>query len=87
MNIWKFPLEVRDIQRLYMPPGAKILAVQTQGDMPCIWALIEQRNLSPEERVFRVVGTGHDFDGKGDYIGTFQMARGALVFHVFEVVS
>jgi hypothetical protein len=31
-------------------------------------------------------GTGHDMpDDPGQYVGTFQMHGGALVFHLFEV--
>lgn len=84
MRIWKFPLAVMDEQSVDMPPAARILTVQVQNGVPCIWALVEPFD-TLQPRNFRVVGTGFEFDGRGQWIGTFQLAFGALVFHVFEV--
>ena len=84
MQIWKFPLEVTDDECLEMPFGARVLTIQTQNGKPCLWALVEPGS-SPILRKFRIVGTGHEFDGKGEYVGTFQLMGGALVFHVFDV--
>ena len=83
MTIWKFPLEVVDDQIVDMPYGATILTVQAQNDVPCMWALVGTNNaLVP--RAFHIAGTGHPFNGVGDYVGTFQLSGGALVFHVFD---
>ncbi|GAJ02446.1 unnamed protein product, partial [marine sediment metagenome] len=42
-----------------------------------------------ETRYFRLSGTGHplgeDYLRIIDYIGTFQMENGALMFHLFEI--
>ena len=84
MNIWKFPLFVSDEQSVDMPADAAILAVQVQNGVPCIWALVGP-SFAPEPRTFRMVGTGHEFDGNGKHVGTFQLASGALVFHLFEM--
>ena len=85
-SVWKFPLEATDEQSIDMPDGAEILCVQMQGSMPTLWALVDP--LAPKvARHFRVAGTGHaikTFD-LPKYIGTFQLAAGSLVFHVFEV--
>lgn len=83
-TIYKYPLVRCDLQTIPMPAGAKILAVQTQHDLPYLWAMVDSGS-PPEPRDFRTYGTGHDVDQEGDYIGTYQLRGGALVFHVFEV--
>lgn len=85
-TIWKFPLLMADMQCVSMPAGAKILTVQTQDNQPCLWALVDP-NASTEKRCFEVFGTGHpvypDID-HSQYISTFQLNGGALVYHDFE---
>ncbi len=70
-----------------MPIGAKILTVQTQNDIPCLWALVDPQ-AETEGRNIEIFGTGHpvlsDLGTAREYIGTFQMHNGTLVFHVFE---
>lgn len=86
-TIWKFELETKDGQEIHMPAGAEILTVQTQGTNPCMWALVD-----PEEknqiRYFEVFEIGHSINfGMGvgrNYVGTYQLMGGSLVFHVFE---
>jgi hypothetical protein len=87
--IWKFPLEVTDVQTVTMPFGSTLLCVQTQREVPCIWALVDA-DAHPSElreaRRIRIIGTGHTFHDSaefGVYVGTFQLRDGALVFHVF----
>lgn len=87
-TIWKFPLAVTDFQKIEMPKGAKVLAVQPQHDQVCLWAMVEPTN-DKEERGFWIHGTGHQLKYAkhlGDHVGTFQLRDGALVFHVFEHV-
>ena len=71
---------------LELPEGADILTVQTQHGVPQLWALID--DIVPfTTRRFKVLGTGHsaeEVDGI-DYLGTFQLSGGSLIFHVFEV--
>lgn len=86
MRIWKFPLEVTDSQRVGMPPGAKLLTVQMQGPTPCLWALVDETIPHRVTRAIAIYGTGNSMpDEPGEYIATFQMAAGALVFHAFEL--
>ena len=88
MTIYKYALKVEDFVSMLMPPGAKVLCVQTQRGAPHIWALVDpaRADLSIlEERRFRIYGTGHKLESPvGHYIGTFQIAGGDLAFHVFE---
>ena len=87
MTIWKFELETTDKQTIEMPVDSEILTVQTQNGEPCLWALVDPA-AEKETRTFEVFGTGHtlhyDMGITKDYIGTYQLNSGALVFHVFE---
>lgn len=82
--IYKYELDVLDRQTIEMPALATILCIQEQGGKGQIWARVNPANeLVP--RVFETYGTGHEL--RGDtccYVGTYQVAEGRLVFHVFE---
>lgn len=86
MRIFKWTLAVTDTQTLELPQGAGILTVQVQGDMPQLWALCNENATTKERRHIAIYGTGNPMpDEPGDYLATFQMHGGALVFHAFEV--
>lgn len=85
MRIWKWQIEVTDRQTVMMPVGAKLLDVQMQGGECCVWALCDE-NAPKEPRHIAIYGTGNPMpDEPGEYVATFQMRGGALVFHAFEV--
>ncbi len=86
-QIFKYELDLNGAVRIEMPLGAKILAVQEQNGIPCIWALVTTGEGDPPVlRHFRIIGTGHTIAGDvGVYIGTFQLFGGEFVGHVFEV--
>lgn len=85
-TIWKFPFTPQANITIIMPARAQIIAVDVQHEQPCIWAIVEPRNPSAA-RHFVLRGTGHPFDGReGEYVGTFQMHNGDLVFHLFEAI-
>ena len=92
MKIYKYPLPIEDVVKITLPYGASILDVQIQHGDPYIWAMVEPDN-DPEERVLCIFGTGqeipmvelHSSSPYYDYIGTFQMKDGDIVFHVFEL--
>lgn len=89
-SVWKFPIAVEDVQCLMTPLGAKILCVQTQNGMPCLWAEVDTEAPVNDMRTIVTVGTGHVMEFKafeGVYIGTYQLQNGALVFHVYEIVK
>jgi len=80
--IWKWMLTPDCV--IEMPAGALVLTVQTQHGEPQIWALVDPTRQKVRRR-FRTYGTGHVVpDYPGEYVGTFQLSGGALVFHVFE---
>ncbi len=81
-QIWKW--EISPDCELEMPEGAKILTVQEQHSKPMLWALVYPV-MKTEIRKFNTYGTGHPIaEEPGKYIGTFQLDKGNLVFHVFE---
>lgn len=81
-TVHKFPLWA-DAARVQMPAGARVLAVQIQNGVPCLWAEVDTEQ-QLETRIFRTVGTGHELGDGLVYVGTYQMPP--LVFHVFEVL-
>lgn len=85
-TIHKFALELKDSQKILMPGSAAILALQVQHGEPCLWALVDtEQPLVTREFITR--GTGHPIDDLAhNYIGTYQLKGGDLVFHVLEVV-
>lgn len=79
--IWKFPLEILDLQEIAIPKGAIVRAIQVQDGRPCLWAEVDSE--APKiTHEFRTYGTGHPMDTDWPfYLGTYQV--GALVFHVY----
>ena len=86
-TIYKYTLEIADINKIEMPYDAEILCVQVQYAVPRIWALVDPDPALPKQtRTIRIVGTGHQIEeGIIDYIGSFQLLGGDLIFHVFEI--
>lgn len=84
-TIWKYEISPEKVS-IEMPKGAEILSVQIQDGNPCIWALVNPKN-EPKEKVIEIFRTGHEIPCDGivrNFIGTFQMFGGNLVFHLFE---
>lgn len=88
-SIWKFELEVKDYQIVEMPKDSKILYVQSQFDIPCVWAECDTETEEKDHVEFEIYGTGHPFYenshfGKDqEYIGTFQLGSGTFVGHLY----
>lgn len=85
--IYKQAITPSELLSLKLPKGATILTVQTQYGKPCIWFICDP-DAEREERVFEIYGTGHELRGdkyNHQYIGTFQLEGGKLVFHLFEL--
>ena len=85
MTIWKFQFEIGDIVRIDMPVGAKVLHVESQHGVPCMWALVDPHSPT-QARDFRIFGTGHHIDSSMlellTHVATFQ--QGSFVWHLFE---
>jgi len=89
--IWKYPLEIIDVQKVYMQEGSEILSVQAQHGKLCLWAICNSHLPDGVARVIEIIGTGNPVAENDEltrtYIGTAQMSGGALVWHVFERTS
>ena len=82
-TIWKFPIPISDNFVVEMPAGATILTVQVQAKKPFIWAVVDPEK-PIEQRRFALRGTGHWLHPAGwNYVGSFQMNDGVIVFHLF----
>lgn len=85
--IYKYKLNANGLNELFIPKNGKILCVQEQRGEPHIWVLIDKDQTIEEKRKFIIIGTGHDCNidllTEHDYVGTFQLGFGELVFHVF----
>ena len=83
-TIWKYELEVNGSQEISLPGGAKILTVQAQKGVPCLWVLVDKNNEQDKKVWVYTFGTGHNIsDDEYTYIGAYQLHGGDLVFHVF----
>lgn len=84
-SIWKFPIRVDDEIVIDMPRSARILHVGVQNGQPHIWAMVDTKAPMVDHH-FAMRGTGHPAEGLEGllFVGTFMMASGALVFHLFD---
>ena len=86
-TIHKYRIETTDTQSILMPKGAEILTVQVQYGEPCLWAKVNPSN-DMTLRTILTAGTGHELPStRTEYIGTYQLLGGDLVFHVFEEID
>jgi hypothetical protein len=86
-TIWKFPLEITDEQEINVPVGAKILCLQMQEGLPCLWVQVNPQASTYPMRIV-MYGTGHEITDTPNlrYLGSFQCYGGTFVSHVFEQV-
>ena len=84
-KIFKYKLELTDIQILRMPKDASILSAQFQFGTLFLWALVDPDKDEVERRI-RIIGTGHPIDNINNlsHIDTVQQAGGTFIWHVFE---
>lgn len=85
-TVYKYALKLSAIQTVTMPGAmsAKLLSVQVQRDIICLWAFIDT-DLPNEDIQIIIAGTGHpvEYDSV-HHIDTFQVKGGEGVFHVFK---
>lgn len=90
-KVYKYPIDITDLQSIKMPKDSEILSAQVQGKSEglCIWALVDPNpEIKIEQRIIKIAGTGHDIrETDLKFIDTFQIFNGKGVFHVFEVIK
>lgn len=86
MTIWKFPLKIIDEQIIMMPRINKIISVQVQQKVPCLWAIVNPDDSLKIPVKIVIIGTGHIHPSfmDMDFIGSIQLHEGNLVLHVFK---
>jgi hypothetical protein len=88
-TIYKYDVPLTDEFELDMPVGAEVISVQVQRGTPRLWAMVNADPETPREsRRFRLLGTGRAIPAEfqlARFVGTFQMANGELVFHLFAL--
>lgn len=83
MTVWKYPLNTTDEQELEIPEINRPLCIHVQGGRPCLWVLVDPDVPILTVRV-RIFGTGHPgVTADMDYVGSYLLSGGSLVFHVF----
>jgi len=82
-TIYKYPLEITDVQQIEMPLTSNILTAQMQNGVLCLWAAVETSDRLEKRTIF-IFGTGNPMLGgvtSRDYIATVQ--DGKFVWHIF----
>lgn len=84
-TVYKYgPLAARREQLIFMPSDAELLCVQLQHGEPFVWALVDPGKPQAARRL-ALLGTGHPMpEEKLSYVGTFQLAGGDFIVHLFD---
>lgn len=84
LSIYKYELQLTDVQELQLPRGAKILKVDYQYDKLQLWAVVNSNQLS-ETCVIAIVGTGPTLldDFLSNYTYLNSVMSGPYVWHIF----
>lgn len=84
-TIFKYQLEITDVQTLQIPVNSTILSVQLQNDTLCMWVLVNTENKIENVNI-HIFGTGHEINPEIPlaYISTVQLYGGKLIFHIFK---
>lgn len=77
-TIWKYTLEITDIQHVDLPEGAEVLHVDNQNESLCMWALVDPKAKPGPMRYFEIFGTGHPI--KED-VGVSRKFLGTVIMH------
>ncbi len=85
-RIFKYPVPLQDTFKVSIPLVSAFLCVQMQDGQARVWYAVDETT-APVERSFALVPTGGYIPEKAIYLGTFQMAGGYIVQHLFEVPS
>ena len=82
ITIYKYPFAIQDYVSLQLLRSAKILKVEYQEGIPCLWAAVNTDQPLVENK-FRIFGTGHEIPRYiGGHVATFQQKT--FVWHMFE---
>jgi len=86
MEIWKFPLEIRNRQTIEIPGNPTFLSLQIQRGIPTLWAAVKPENPTVQIGI-HCFSTGHSTEDSlapKRFLGTVQTEGGGLVWHYFS---
>jgi hypothetical protein len=93
-TIYKYPLEITDVQTIRVPKKNAYVDVLVNGDKLAIYFIVDKEELDDtKDATIRIVGTGNSFpdwnwdsvDNNLIHIKTVQ--QGPFVWHVFGVLD
>ena len=85
MKIFKYKLQITDIQEIEIPEFSNILAAQMQHGELQLWVAVNEKFQTYRQKI-ALYGTGNEITGyPGRYVSTVQLYNGDLVFHVFAL--
>jgi len=86
LRIYKFPIEITDIQTLSIKGYNRCLSVIEQNDKLVIYAYVDIDNENEKQVEIAVIGTGNSITGEimfnWTFLGTVQTKIG-FVWHVY----
>lgn len=81
-SIYKYIIEITDVQSVKLAEDAKILAVGNQFGSLVLWAQVDTESKTKNRKIL-IFGTGNPFNAINPvYVGTVQM--GNFVWHIYE---
>lgn len=85
-KIFKYELKLVEEQKVEMPISAKIIHIDVQFGVICVWVIVDPLVDVYHKRTFHIVGTGHDMPKTEEltHIGSVLMKTGLFVWHIFE---
>ena len=84
-RIFKYELTVEDVQVVETFTLFEPLSVKVQKGIPVLYAIVDDETVPAEVKI-RTYGTGFSVDPftmKDEYVGSYLLHEGDLVFHVF----
>jgi len=87
-RMFKYPLfdvsqaAFDEITEVMAPPSLGINHIAMQNSVVTLWSLVDIES-KPIKRRFRIVGTGHEMEPIGNYLGSVQ--ERVFVWHIFEI--
>src|SRR5262245_15015642 len=72
MRIYKYPLQLTDLQVIDLPLNARLLSVEEQDNILMLWALVDEKAMTTMPVHIRVIVTGNPCDDIVDhkFLGT-----------------
>lgn len=86
-TIWKYPLEITDIQTIRTPPDSKFLSLIAQEETPTLYFITSSKlNVELVDKKIYIYGTGFIIEEdtyKLKFLGTVTQKQDSLVWHIF----